>query len=330
MKNGPGRFTFYLQKITELMNNAREQKDPAMWLFSNNARTPFFMLESLAKIYEEILNSKKIGKQKEHFKLVEDFLGQIDYYNSLSLAYADNNKIPADCREYFKREINKVAAKTNEMLLEKGWLSADNRRIIKITSKLKEADWLKPGKEVEAICNFYKKSIDSICRFAVKTGYRFDNVEEDVHELRRKLRWLSIYPQALQGAVQYAPETRAAGHLGKYLTDEIINSPFNRLPAAGINNYFLLLNKNCFLALSWMIAELGKLKDEGLLLTGLSESIEKGTASGDGGSLEKVCALPGGKQRPMKEILADASSISKTYFEEKNLVHLIAGIAGPV
>jgi hypothetical protein len=226
--------------------------------------------------------------------------------------------------------MNQVAVQANEMLFEKGWLSADSKRINKITDILNEADWLKPEDEVESICNFYKKSVDSIQRFAAETGYRFDNVEEDVHELRRKLRWLSIYPQALQGAVQYAPETISAGHLGKYLTDGIINSPFNRLPAAGINTYFLLLNKSYFLSLSWMIAELGKLKDEGLLLTGLSEAIEKGAVSGNVGPLDKARAMMGSRQRPMKKILSEASSISKTYFEEKNLSHLIAGIAGPV
>jgi hypothetical protein len=330
MKNGPGRFTFYLQKAGELMRKAGEQGDPSMWLFSNNARTPFFMLESLAKLYAEIHDSKKFGKLKEHFKLIEDSLGQIDYYHSLSLAFEGNNKIPAEFIGYFKGERNRLAAQTDEFLTEKGWLSADNRRINKISNKLNETDWLEPDNEIVAICNFYKKSVDSVCRFAAKTGYRFDDVEEDVHELRRKLRWLSIYPQALQGAVQYAPVSRANDYLAKYLTDDIINSPFNRLPDAGTNKHFLLLDKNCFMALSWMIAKLGSLKDEGLLLAGLCESIEKCTGCSAGESLERAYALLGSKQRPMHDILADASSVSRTYFEENSLLHLIGGIVRPV
>ena len=37
-----------------------------------------------------------------------------------------------------------------------------------------------------------------IISLPVKTKFHFSNVEVDVHELRRKLRWLSIYPQALR------------------------------------------------------------------------------------------------------------------------------------
>lgn len=51
MNKGLSRFAFYTQQIEVLLNKAREQRNPAMWLFDNNARTPFFMLEGLAKIY---------------------------------------------------------------------------------------------------------------------------------------------------------------------------------------------------------------------------------------------------------------------------------------
>jgi hypothetical protein len=113
MKNGLSRFTFYLEQIKALLNNARKQKNPSLWLFSNNARSPFFMLESLAKIYAKMHNPKMFGNLKDKFKFIEDVAG---------------------------------------------------------------------------------------------TNYHFVNVENDVHELRRKLRWLSIYPQSLRGAIQFAPD----------------------------------------------------------------------------------------------------------------------------
>ena len=149
------------------------------------------------------------------------------------------------------------------MLTDKDWLSDDNKRIKKITKKLNEADWLNPIEEAEAFSEFYRASIKTITDFVAETNYYFDNVETEVHELRRKLRWLSIYPQALQGAIQFAPDTKPVTHLKKYLTKEIISSPYNKLPAAGNNISFLMLNKSYFLALSWMIAQLGILKDEG-------------------------------------------------------------------
>ena len=99
---------------------------------------------------------------------------------------------------------------------------------------------MRPKQEVDAIAAFYGESIYSINEFVTKTKYHFDNVEEDVHELRRKLRWLSIYPQALQGFIQYSKDKKTELHLKKYLTKQIVNSPYNKLPIAGENTIFLL------------------------------------------------------------------------------------------
>jgi hypothetical protein len=326
MDSGLTRFSFYLQQIKVLLDNAREQKNPALWLFSNNARTPFFMLEGLAKLYAGMHNAKKFGKLKEHFKLIEDGLGQIDYYNWLSIAFEANKQIPAGSRQYLKNQLDQSAAKLNGVLIDNDWLADDARRIVKITKKLNEAGWLNPAAEVEAISDFYITSVADINEFAIKTNYRFDNVEEDVHELRRRLRWLSIYPQALQGAVQFAADTAIPAHLKKYLTKEIINSPYNKFPAAGKNTSILLLNKSCFLALSCMISELGNLKDEGLLLAGLCEAIKQSTSGREEDAMESAYAMLGKKQRKIQVILDNAEAITKTFFMENNLQHLIAGI----
>jgi TusA-related sulfurtransferase len=326
MNNGLSRFTFYLQKISRLMNKAREQNNPALWLFNNDARTPFFMLEGLAKIYAGMHNPKRFGKLKQQFKRIEDGLGQIDYYNWLSAAISDKKQIPAGCKQYVKKELDQKTADLNEVLKEKGWLSEDNKRIVKIKKKLNETVWLKPGEEIEAISDFYKASIVAITEFASETNYRFHNVENDVHELRRKLRWLSIYPQALQGAVQYVADRKVAAHVKKYQTKEIINSPFNKLPAAGKNTAFLMLRKSYFMALSWMIDQLGILKDEGLLVKGLCEAIKESTACTKKAALAKAYALLGAKRPKMQEILDDAEGITRIFFKEDNLQHLVARI----
>lgn len=323
MNNGLSRFNFYTQQVTELLNKARQENNPAMWLFNNNARTPFFMLEALAKMYANMHNARKFDKLKVHFKLIEDGLGQIDYYSWLSKAFVNNKEIPAGLKEYIKKQIDQTAADLNKVLVDKDWLSKDNKRINKIDKKLNEVDWLSPKKDVEKISAFYKESITTITKFVKKTNYHFDNIEEDVHELRRKLRWLSIYPQALQGAIQFTIENETAPHLEKYLTKDIVSSPFNTLPAVGNNTSILMINKNYFLALSWMIARLGSLKDEGLLVTGLSEAIKESTACKRKEALAKAYTLLGEKQRKMQEILDDAEAITITFFKEGNLQYLI-------
>src|SRR5512133_2512749 len=144
MKQGLSRFTFYLHQIGEMMEKAGNEKDPAMWLFNNNGRTPFFMLEALSRIYAGLHDRKLFDKLRNRFKLIEDELGQIDYYNSLSVALNENKKVPAGCLNYFKLKTEESALSMNKILKEEGWVDDYDRRITKITRKLKKADWLKP------------------------------------------------------------------------------------------------------------------------------------------------------------------------------------------
>ncbi|MBL0146447.1 MAG: hypothetical protein IPP48_12585 [Chitinophagaceae bacterium] len=285
------------------------------------------MLEGLAKLYKELHNEKRFTKIKEQCKLIEDSLGQIDYYDFLQTAFAENKQIPPYARQYVKQQFLNKIAQLNEILIDKDWIKKDNKRVKKIAQKISEADWMKPQQEVESIQQFYGEAIYAIIEFLDETSFHFDNVEEDVHELRRKLRWLSIYPHALQGCIQLTKEKKMLPHLKKYLTKAITTSPFNSFPAAADNTSFLLLNKNYFLALSWLIAELGNLKDEGLIIAGLKEAIQQATSVNDADAYKKTYILLGKKQRKMESILNDAEKITKTFVTENNLEHLVFSTA---
>lgn len=323
MNNGMDRFSFYLEQIKVLLNEAEHQENPALFLFKNNARTIYFMLEGLAKIYAGIQNQKKFAKLKEHFKEVEDSLGQIDYYNWLLIAIQGNINIPIEYHQYIQNELDNSLVQLNLILRKKEWIHSSNKRISKIADKLKQINWLTPQAEVDAIIKFYKYSISEIELFVSKSNYHFINLEKEVHELRRKLRWLSIYPQAMQGIFQYSTETTETLQLKKYLTKEITTSVFNKLPLAGNNSDFVLLNKNYFYALSWIIAQLGNLKDEGLLLIGLAEAIKKCKGISKEEAFNEAFTLLGKNQHSLQNILDDADLIIKSYFEEKNLDHLL-------
>jgi hypothetical protein len=324
MHKGIDRFDFFLAKLETLVSKADKQKNPALFLYQQNARTPLFMLEGLAKIYTEIHNRKKFSKLKEHFKLLEDALGAIDYYDAIAKNFSDNKKIPAKVQQYLQAQTREKIQRLNELLEEKKWVDNNNERILKIRKKLSEADWKDEANEIPAFQKFYKKSISDIDSFTHSTAYHFDNMEEDVHELRRKLRWLSIYPQALQGCIQLTDSKATAKHLSKYLTKEIVNSPFNQMPDAGENQYFLLLNKKYFLSLSWMIDTLGKLKDNGLQVVALKEALQQTEGLDEAAAIKKTYQLLGTKQVKLDALLKEAAAISQTYFKEKNLEQLVA------
>ena len=327
MKNGSARFEFFLTQLQTLLTKAATQKNPALWLYQNNARTPLFMLEGLAKLYSGIHNKKKFAKIKEHFKFLEDTLGAIDYYDSFVKQFSNNKSIPTPIVNYLQAQSREKIQSLNELLTEKGWLGNDANRIKKIQKKLTNADWLKEDDEVKAINGFYGEAIYAIAAFTAKTKFHFDNVEADVHELRRKLRWLSIYPQALKGCVQLGKTKNTPKHLSKYCTKEIITSPFNKMPDSNNCNQFLLLNQNYFYSLSWIIAELGKLKDSGLGIIAIKEALQQTAAISDEAAYKKAYVLLGKKQIKLQQILDKAEAICKTYFTENNLEHLVMGTA---
>jgi hypothetical protein len=325
MARGFDRFNFYLIQLNEAFNKARQDKNPALWLLSNNIRTPFFMLQALAKLYAELHNSRLFEKLKDQFKEIEDGLGRIDYHQELIKALENNNNIPEEYRTQLNNQLDESTAYLNQILRKNEWLSEKNTRLNKITKKLQKVDWLNDEAEATKITSFYNNTIDNIYDFVAKTKYHFDDIEHDVHALRRKIRWLSIYAQALQGVLQFSEVEITAPHLNKYLTESIVKSPFNVLPVPGYNTHIIEVQKNYFYSLSWIIAELGNIKDEGLLFTGLSAAIMKSKDCTAEIAESEAYNLLGDKQTKMQDLLNRAETVTQVYFIEDNLRHLLAG-----
>ncbi len=327
MKPGSTRFDFYLTQLQALIVKSSKQKNPALWLYQNNARTPLFMLEGLSKLYAGIHNKKKFTKLKAHFKLLEDAIGQIDYYDAFAKEFTANKKIPKPITAYLQAQAREKIQSLNEILTEKDWLGSDKSRIEKIRKKLKKAPWQGEKEDVKSIQVFYVNSINSILEFINQKDFHFDNVEKDLHELRRMIRWLSIYPQALRGCIQLSKTQKSPVYLNKYLTKEITGSPYNNMPDAAGCKHFLLLDKNRFYALSWMISESGKLKDNGLRLEVVKEAILQTSSAREKEAEIKAKQYFGSGQLTIQQVLDRSEELFKTYCKEKNLEALLIGTA---
>ncbi|CAM3863946.1 hypothetical protein B0A58_14180 [Flavobacterium branchiophilum NBRC 15030 = ATCC 35035] len=321
MNSSKQRFNIQIKKIKTLLHNANSQENPALWLYLNDLRTPFFMIEGLSKMYAELHNKKDFKKIKEQSKQIEDALGAVDYYIAFQKEFASNTTIPSLVKDYIAKKSKEKLNILNKLLINENWLNG--KRIDKIQKRLKKADWLKEEKEIKAMQKYYQDEITDIIYFTKKTTFTFDNVEEDVHELRRKLRWLSIYPQALNGVVELFANKTTDEVIKKYLTEEITTSPFNQLITSKELTHFLSINKNNFLALSWMIAELGKIKDSGLRIKVLEDALQATEFLKNEEAETKTMQLLGKTQPSSKSLLQEASTISKTYFSEKLLTNLI-------
>lgn len=334
MKNGQVRFEYYLNQLQALLVQSSKEINPALWLYQNNARTPLFMLEGLAKMYAGIHNKKKFTKIKEHCKLLEDGLGQIDYYDAFARELLLNKKIPTAITNYLQAQSREKMQSLNEILNENNWLGDNANRIEKIRKKLGKADWQDAKEEIKNIQGFYIKAIHKILEFINEKDFQFTNVEKDLHEFRRMIRWLSIYPQALRGCIQLSePKQAVPKYLAKYFTAAVKTSPYNIFPDAGDQKLFLLLDKNRFFALSWLISELGNLKDSGLKAEVIKEALLQtspkalSVKTNEKNIMDRAYKMAGAHQKTIQQVLDDSEKIIKTYCKEKNLESLMLGVA---
>jgi hypothetical protein len=323
MTKGLGRFEFYLIQLDDLLLKASRTDNPALFLYQNDARTKIFMLEGLAKLYAGMHNESLFLKIKERLKLLEDLIGGVDYYDNFAKDFLADDEMPSTIRLFLENRRDEKLAELNTALLKRKWINHDPLRTKKIRKRLKKMDWVNSEKEIDLIKKFYLKAIKAINNFFAETGFAFSNLEEQVHELRRKLRWLSIYPQALQGAIQLKDSQIKDEAVEKYLIPEIVNSPFNKMPLQGNNPTTLLLEKNYFLALSNMISALGKLKDKGLRVMITAEAIKATQFVSEGVAMQRALELNKMNTDGLKDIMQKAKEICDAYFEENNLEKLI-------
>lgn len=316
-------FLFYSKQLQTLLTKAAEQKNPALWLFKNNARTPLFMLEALTRIHSKAFDEKLFDKWNKRFKKLEDVFGEIEQYTTLENQLKINKKVTKEFLKYFTVNSNNFLLKCNQRLQEKNWFED---KLKSFDYKLSEFDVEYNQEYLDELKFSIMDEIEAILDFSKKQNYHFTKMEEQVHELRRKLRWLSIYAQALNGLIQLKKTDKKTKFQIHYLTKEVIKLPFNKLPARPKNTALLEFDSDSFFAVSWLINELGKLKDSAIKIQKLSEAIFIAEDVTIAEANKKAITILGLKANAQDEILKQASAILETALtKDKILNHLVIG-----
>ncbi|MFM2387201.1 MAG: hypothetical protein RL660_1958 [Bacteroidota bacterium] len=314
-------YYYWLERYQNMLSACAKQTNPALYLYKNNLRTTAFMLQGLSRLHKKLHNKKRFTKMQENFKQDEDLLGQIDYYMWLIESTKANRAVTKPCKDYLKSQLDATVANANSIFKKK---YLDNTKLLKWTQKkLDSAKWLDSAAQVNAIRNFYKEEIVEINGFIATSLKQFTQVEEQLHEIRRQLRWLSIYPHALHGVIQYATATTAPASLAKFITKAERASAYNKFPAKGKQTHVMLLQKNQFLALSNVIAQLGDLKDEGLLIHGIASANAAAGKISFADAHKATCEQLKVKNDTEKQILTKAAALLNAYTKTKALATLL-------
>jgi hypothetical protein len=263
-------FQHYSSKLIAKLQRSKKEKNPALWLYKNGLRTEAFMLESLYRLFEKAF-APDYEDGNKLFKKLEDALGQIDFYDVFYQDFKTNKKIDQEAKTYILKKKEKSLKRFEKLLTKKDGLENRIRELDKFIQAQKLNFERTAIKSIEVAI---QKEITDIKRFVKETDGDFTNVEEELHEVRRKLRWLSIYGQSLQGVIKLEDNGKKEGWIKKYVSKDIVSLPFNKLP---LNSFpaHVLYRKNNFYALSRIIFELGILKDTGFRLEFLAKVIRK-------------------------------------------------------
>lgn len=299
-------FLFYSMQLQALFVKAAKQKNPALWLYENNARTLLFMLEALTRMHDNAFDEAFLNKWHMRFKKLEDEFGLIDYYIAFEKQLKLNKKITKPVLANFTQHVEVVSGRLNSRLNDKDWLSG---KILNFNVKLSQYTLFYDEEHIAELRYVIEKEIEKIKAVALKLNYSFTDIELEVHEMRRKLRWISIYAQALEGLIQLKSTSKKIKYTTNYLTKDIVKSPYNKLPAKPKNTAIMEFDSDSFFALSWIIKELGTLKDNGLRIEALSDAIQKVEKIDEQQATEKAIVFLGVKKDTIQVILKQASDM---------------------
>lgn len=259
----------HVNHLQKLLSAAKKQKDPAYWLHRQKARRSLFMLESLTLVVAKATNNETSKKWNKLFKKLEDAMGQIDHYDSLVQQFSPNPSIKKEQVDYYREKLDKSLKRFNKKLIKKDFYNIH-------LSEFSNENKLTPSKP---LLSKLQKQINSDTQagaiFFREHTTGFTDFEKQVHELRRKIRWTSIYGESFGGWIVLNDPGKTYRWEKQFITRDILQSEFSRLPIKKGLRYYMNYNKKVFYATSHVIDRLGKIKDKGLTIEALAKALHK-------------------------------------------------------
>lgn len=260
----PARFEKSFAVLREIFK--KPTRDKIIDALVASARGPLFSIEGLARIYESKYPETMTSLRKQS-KAFEDRLGRhidmvehIKYARDIGADAATIRYLQKLVREDRKEspdypEIDEDKMTLVDFLLYNDWIEAEEPRLAKWEKKVAQTDWDGPRKDRAYILD----RLIEVTQELRKEEWNMGEIQDGMHDFRRRVRWLSIYVQSLRDllVLDYPDLPKFDG----ILTEPIASSKYATLPAEEKLAFPILLPHALYLELTKAIEELGYAKD---------------------------------------------------------------------
>ena len=253
-----------LHGLVSLSKEAAKTDDPTLHFFKLNARNNFFDLEAAFRIFRKTHSKDVAEPLYDIYKSAEDALGKYDFISSSGIKILSKSKLSEEIKEKINHQEKKARIELKQFLQKENWLPDATENVSKQLEQMEDILATDSDDFRKDFIKFLTKTISKIDEEYRKGELDPHLLEEGIHEMRRDIRWISIYAKISGGFIQTQKSEKVNSEYKKYLTEEIISSPFIKLPPCPAGVEPINLRFENFAALSWMIQALGNLKDEGL------------------------------------------------------------------
>ncbi len=223
-----------------------------------------FMLQALGRVYRQFdLDKDLFERIRIETKIIEDALGQLDFW-AVIVKKAASWSLPPRAQQLARDRYLECCGRAWAWVESQNWITSryhENQELLVdlFSRQLKKVDWLSPGKESKTLHKWFVNELHD--NHEEMEELDLSQIELGIHEARRKVRWLSIYMTAVAGGFVLDTTAPPPAEWDRYLTDDIVKNPFNQLPVPEDEDQPLKVPAPLLYALSYLIDQLGKIKD---------------------------------------------------------------------
>lgn len=322
LKIPPFLFIEHLKELETIAGTTNGSPQAALKFYKAGARNELFKLESLARIYRGTISKHKFEQLYQRLKAVEDELGKYDYNEELYIDISAKKGTSAVIIKHFQLTLELNRKELHEFLVSEGWLPSTGSQYITIKKEILEFSFPSAEELRVPIANFIITQIEEIIKKYDDGTFDLNDIEGGLHELRRRLRWISLYAQVTSGLIQLKPTKNITEEIAHLIPDSVKNSPFNKLPSKMKGVDPLYIEDTNFYLLSKIIAELGVLKDRALKAEALISAAQM-SGMKDHDQTEQILEHFGMAENEVELAADKAREIADVFFHSQKIPHKI-------